>query len=300
MLKKYINMMKPRITLLVIVTCYLGYYLGVRNNDINSYMADWASIEPFLHLVIGTFLTSSGSAILNQYIERDLDKLMDRTNSRPLPQKEVDHRIALFLGLGFSLFGVWYLFQSLEHGLITSIIAFITILSYVCIYTPLKVKTKWNTIIGAFPGALPPLGGWVAATGEIDVTGIVLFSILFFWQMPHFYSLAIIYKDDYSKAGFKMFPSVSNNLDSTYFQIIFFTIALIISTISIFFVHNTFQNTPNVNGFVYLLGSGLLGIVFLIYSALVIIKKSNKRVKNIFLFSIIYLPLLMVLIRLVF
>lgn len=286
MLKNYLNLMKLRITFLVIVTCYLGYYLGIRHENPQQYMVEIDTIIPFLNLVLGTFLTSSGAAILNQYRERHLDKLMDRTKNRPLPTNAIKPFNALALGIVFSVFGVFYLFLKLNF--LTALIAALTIISYVLIYTPLKTKTKWNTIVGAFPGALPPVGGWTAATGVIEVPAILLFLILFFWQMPHFLSLAIIYKDDYSKGGFKMFPSVSDNLDSTYFQIIFFTLALIISTISLFFIKKA--------GIVYLIGAGLLGIIFLIYSSNILFDKSDDKIRKLFIFSIIYLPLLMLLI----
>ena len=287
-MKDYIELMKPRITLLVIVTCYLGYYLGLRHGSNELFMMEQETIILFFHLVLGTLLTSSGSAVLNQYKERDLDLLMDRTKNRPLPLKKIKPINALILGLIFSISGSLYLYFFINP--LTALIAALTIISYVMIYTPLKTKTKWNTIIGAFPGALPPVGGWTAATGNIEAPAIILFFILFFWQMPHFLSLAIIYKDDYAKAGFKMFPSVSNNLDSTYFQIIFFTIALIISTISVFFINNA--------GVVYLIGAVLLGIVFLVYSSIILFDKSDRRIRKLFIFSIIYLPLLMLLIML--
>ena len=230
---------------------------------------------------------SSGSAILNQYIERDPDAKMDRTKSRPLPAKEINPKHALYLGVLSCLIGVIYLFIFINT--ITSIISLLTIISYLFIYTPLKTKTSWNTIIGSFPGALPPVGGWVAATGEIDSPEpIILFLILFCWQIPHFLSLAIIYKDDYSKAGYKMLPSISENLDSTMFQIVFFTVALIVSSICIYLLQLT--------SYVYMIGAMILGLVFLFYSSSILFEQSNARIKKLFIFSIIYFPLLIFLI----
>ena len=231
-------------------------------------------------------MTSSSSSILNQYIEVDLDAKMLRTESRPLPNKRINKKIALYLGLILGFVGVFYLFIFVNT--ITSIISFLTIFSYVCIYTPSKTQSKWNTIIGSFPGALPPVGGWTAATNEINLPALILFSILFCWQIPHFLSLAIIYKDDYSRAGFKMLPSVSENLDSTLFQIVFFIMALLGSSVGIYFL--------NLTSFVYMLGAVLLGIVFLIYSANILFEQSNQQIRKLFIFSIIYLPLLMLLI----
>ena len=284
MIKDFLTLIKIRITLFVIITSYLGYYLGLRYSEFK--MVELNNIIIFFHLVIGVFLTSSASGTLNQYIEIDLDAKMLRTQSRPLPDKRISKRVALFLGLFLSVFGITYLYFLVNP--LTSFISFLTIFSYVCIYTPSKTKSKWNTIIGSFPGALPPVGGWTAATGELHLPALILFSILFCWQIPHFFSLAIIYKDDYKNAGFKMLPSISENLDSTLFQIVFFVMALITSSIGIYFLHLT--------SFVYMLGAVLLGTIFLIYSANILFEQSNKKIKKLFIFSIIYLPLLMLLI----
>ena len=285
MLDILIKLSKPRITFLVIVTAYLGYYLGLRYSGL--LMIEFISLIKFFHLIVGVFFTSSGSAILNQYIESDLDAKMDRTKNRPLPLKKISPNKALILGVLSCFIGIVYLYVFVN--LLTSMISLATIISYVLIYTPSKMLTSWNTIIGSFPGALPPVGGWAAATGSIStIEPLILFSILFCWQIPHFFSLAIIYKDDYSKAGYKMLPSVSDNLDSTMFQIVFFTVALIVSTICVYLMKLT--------SIVYMLGSILLGVVFLFYSSSVVFEQSNSQIKKLFIFSIIYLPLLILLI----
>ena len=284
MIKHLFVMMKPRISLLVIITSYLGYYLGLRY--IGLIMIEQDSIIRFIHLAVGVFLTSSSSAIFNQYFEINLDAKMSRTMSRPLPSKKINKKTALVFAVLLSIFGLLYIYYFINA--ITAFIAFATIFSYVFIYTPSKTRSKWNTIIGSFPGALPPVGGWTAATGEIQTPSLILFLILFCWQIPHFLSLAIIYKDDYKKAGFKMLPSISKNLDSTLFQIIFFTVALIVSSIGIYLL--------NLTSFVYMLGAVLLGIIFLLYSSNILFEQSNKEVRKLFIFSIIYLPLLMLLI----
>ena len=284
MIKNLFMMMKPRIALLVIITSYLGYYLGLRY--IGLIMVEQESIIKFINLAIGVFLTSSSSAIFNQYFEVELDSKMSRTMSRPLPTKKINKNTALISAIFLAVFGLLYLYYLINP--ITAFIAFLTIFSYVFIYTPLKTRSKWNTIIGSFPGALPPVGGWTAATGEIQLPSLILFLILFCWQIPHFLSLAIIYKDDYKKAGFKMLPSISKNLDSTLFQIIFFTVALIVSSIGIYLL--------NLTSFVYMLGAVVLGIVFLLYSSNILFEQSNEQVRKLFIFSIIYLPLLMILI----
>ena len=287
MIKDFLILIKIRITILVIITSYLGYYLGLRSLENPEFlMIEKTSIILFINLLIGIFFTSSSSAILNQYIEIDFDAKMERTKLRPLPRKRLNKKNVLFVGLLFAIIGVGYLYVKVNP--LTSLISFLTIFSYVAIYTPSKRISKWNTIIGSFPGALPPVGGWTAATNNLDAPALILFAILFCWQIPHFLSLAIVYKDDYKNAGFKMLPSVSKNLDSTLFQIVFFIMALIASTAGIYLL--------NLTSFLYMLGAVLLGVVFLIYSANVLFEQSNKRVKKLFLFSIIYLPLLMILI----
>ena len=284
MIKDFLLLVKIRITLLVMVTSYLGYYLGLRYIDL--VMIELESLIVFFHLLIGIFFTSSASSIFNQCYEVHLDILMLRTKNRPLPTKRVNKNIALLLAVLFSVFGIAYLFYMVNP--LTSLISFLTIFSYVCIYTPSKTKSKWNTVIGSFPGALPPVGGWTAATNEVNPPAIILFFILFCWQIPHFLSLAIIYKDDYKNAGFKMLPSISENLDSTLFQIVFFIVALIGSSVGIYFL--------NLTSFVYMLGAVLLGVIFLVHSANILFEQSNEKVRKLFIFSIIYLPVLMLLI----
>jgi len=284
MIKDFLLLVKIRITLLVMVTSYLGYYLGLRYIDL--VMIELDSLIVFFHLLVGIFFTSSASSIFNQCYEVHLDILMLRTKNRPLPTKRVNKNIALLLAVLFSVFGIAYLFYMVNP--LTSLISFLTIFSYVCIYTPSKTKSKWNTVIGSFPGALPPVGGWTAATNEVNPPAIILFFILFCWQIPHFLSLAIIYKDDYKNAGFKMLPSISENLDSTLFQIVFFIVALIGSSVGIYFL--------NLTSFVYMLGAVLLGVIFLVHSANILFEQSNEKVRKLFIFSIIYLPVLMLLI----
>lgn len=284
MIKDFLLLVKIRITLLVMVTSYLGYYLGLRYIDL--VMIELDSLIVFFHLLVGIFFTSSASSIFNQCYEVHLDILMLRTKNRPLPTKRVNKNIALLLAVLFSVFGIAYLFYMVNP--LTSLISFLTIFSYVCIYTPSKTKSKWNTVIGSFPGALPPVGGWTAATNEVNPPAIILFAILFCWQIPHFLSLAIIYKDDYKNAGFKMLPSISENLDSTLFQIVFFIVALIGSSVGIYFL--------NLTSFVYMLGAVLLGVIFLVHSANILFEQSNEKVRKLFIFSIIYLPVLMLLI----
>ncbi|MAX30297.1 MAG: protoheme IX farnesyltransferase [Candidatus Marinimicrobia bacterium] len=282
-MRPYLQLIKMNITILVVITSYLGYYLGLRYMDF--IMVEYESWIIFLYLISGTFISSSGACILNQYFEVEYDKKMNRTKLRPLPTGTIKLKNALILGLFLSFLGPFIL---LKINFLTSLISVLTILIYIIVYTPLKRYSSFNTIIGAIPGALPPLGGWVAATNEINIQGMLLFGILFCWQIPHFYSLAIIYKEDYKLGGFKMLPGNANSSNMVNFQIIFFTMALIYSSIGIYIL--------NLTSFIYVVGAVLLGLIFLIYSSIIIFDYSSQAVKNIFIFSIIYLPSLLLLI----
>jgi protoheme IX farnesyltransferase len=283
-MNKYFELIKLNISLLVIVTCYIGYYLGLRYEGLK--MVEYQSWIIFFYLVLGTFISSSGASILNQYIEVEYDKKMNRTKNRPLPTSKINLNSALCIGLLCSFIGPFIIW--VQINLLTSLICFFTIFIYVCIYTPLKRISSINTLVGAIPGALPPLGGWVAATNEMNIQGLMLFGVLFCWQIPHFLALAIIYKDDYSRGGFKMLPSITQDTNKISFQILFFTMALIYTSLGIFFL--------NLTSFIYALGAGILGLVFLFYSSAILFDYSDVNIKRIFIFSIIYLPLLLLLI----
>ena len=283
-MKKYLDIVKINISLLVIITCYIGFYLGLRFNGLK--MVEIDSWITFFYLIVGTFISSSGASILNQYFEVEHDKKMDRTKNRPLPRNQIDIRKAFIVGCLFSIIGPMILMVKINF--LTSLISFLTIFIYICIYTPLKRYSSINTIIGAIPGALPPLGGWVAATNQINLEGLMLFGILFCWQIPHFLSLAIIYKDDYKRGGFKMLPSITDNTNLISFQILFFTMALIYTSVGIFILSLT--------SFIYVVGAITLGLIFLFYSSYIVFDYSSKPIKRIIIFSIIYLPALLILI----
>ena len=285
-IKHIMQLIKFNITILVLVTCYIGYYLGLRYTGLK--MIEMESWYIFLFLLLGTFLSSSGASMLNQYIEREHDAKMDRTKNRPIPSKLVSPNLVLFYGLLLSILGPLILL--LKINFLTAFISFLTIFTYICIYTPSKRYTPLNTIIGSIPGALPPVGGWTAATGQLNIESFMLFGILFCWQIPHFLSLAIIYKDDYTKGGFKMLPSVTNNKNNISFQILFFTMALIYSSLGIYIL--------NLTSYLYVVGALVLGLIFLFYSSYILFDYSPKSIKRIFLFSIIYLPILLIMILL--
>ena len=278
------DLIKLNISFLVLVTCYIGYYLGLRSEGLM--MVELQSWITFFYLLVGTFLSSSGASMLNQYIEREYDSKMIRTQNRPLPSKKVKPQAVLLIGSLLCILGPFILFYFINT--LTAIISFLTIITYLFIYTPLKRVTSLNTIVGSVPGALPPVGGWVAATGDLELKALMLFGILFCWQIPHFLSLAIIYKEDYKRGGFKMLPSITDDKNVITFQILFFTMALIYTSVGIYFV--------NIVSYIYVIGAIILGLIFLFYSSAILFEYSSKTIKRIFIFSIIYLPILLLMI----
>jgi len=284
MIHDIIKLLKLRISLLVIITSYLGYYLGLRSIHKNMMSIDsWIIL---LFLLIGVFFTSSGASILNQFIEIDSDAKMNRTKSRPLPKGTISPYNAMYLGLISSLLGSFILFYFVNSS--TSILAMSTILIYVFIYTPIKRISVYNTFIGSIPGALPIVGGWVAATNNFDTPAWILFGILFCWQIPHFLSIAIIYSSDYARGGMKMYPTVYPESKKTSYLILFFTIALIVTTIGLYII--------KLAGMYYAIGSAMIGIVFLFFSTLTMIDNTKNNARKLMIASILYLPALLVII----
>ena len=283
-ISKYKDLIKFNISILVMVTSYIGYYLGLRSRDL--FMIEYESWYTLFLLLIGTFLSSSGAGVMNQYMERNYDSKMERTKTRPIPNNDISSRNALFIGLFLCFVGPFFLYYFINF--LTCLISFSTIFIYLFIYTPSKRYTSFNTIIGSIPGALPPVGGWAAATGNISSESLMLFSVLFCWQIPHFLSLAIIYKDDYSRGGFKMLPSITKNVNYVTFQILFFTMALLYTSIGIY--------SMGITSYVYAIGALVLGIIFLFYSSSILFDYSPRKIRKIFIFSIIYLPILLIMI----
>jgi len=283
-LSAYIELTKPRIIFLVLVTAYLGYYLGLRSQG--SHMATVDSWLILFYLILGTWATSAGAAVLNQVIERRHDAKMTRTKNRPLVIGKISPMNALVFGIILSLGGYVFLYYLINP--LTAWISAATVLLYLLIYTPSKRISTWNTIIGSIPGALPPVGGWVAATGSLAPPAWILFGILFCWQMPHFLAIAIIYAADYEKGGFKMLPSIYPESKRTSYVILFFTVALFITSLGLYIL--------KVAGIVYAVGAALLGGAFFMVALKVIMESNKKNARRLMLASIIYLPLLLIII----
>ena len=270
-----LELTKPRITLLVLVTTLVGFYMGSR---------DGINFLLLLHAIVGTGLVASGASALNQYLERDLDGRMVRTRNRPLPDGRLLANEALLFSGIVSAAGVAYLLYFVN--VLTAALGVATLAGYILVYTPLKTRTALCTLIGAFPGAAPPVMGWTAARGDVDAVALSLFAILFLWQMPHFFAIAWIYTEDYTRAGFSMHVSGSR----TGRQIIFFCCALIpISILPTVF---------GLTGMTYFIGAIALGFIYLGYGFAVALFRSNTYAHRLLRVSIFYLPALLVLMML--
>ncbi len=210
----YVALTKPDVSFLVLMTTAAGYYMGVRGP------VGWLHM---VHAVFGTMLIAAGTAALNHYAERESDRTMRRTASRPLPSGVLQPREALAFGLALAVAVDLYL----TAGALASGLGVVTCLSYLLAYTPLKKRTVWATFVGAFPGAIPPMIGWAAATGSLDRGAWLLFGILFLWQFPHFHAIAWMYREDYARAGILMLPVVDREGTRTFRQIILYAVALV-------------------------------------------------------------------------
>ncbi|HST19737.1 MAG TPA: heme o synthase [Blastocatellia bacterium] len=275
-LSAYAELTKPRITFLVVLTAAAGFCLGSQQG------IDFVRL---LNMAVGVALLSSGIATLNQYIERNTDGLMRRTESRPLPSGRLAARDALLFGILLSAAATAYL--ALLINPLSAMLGLVTFASYLFIYTPLKTKTTLSTVLGAFPGAMPPLMGWVAARGEASLEAWILFAILFLWQFPHFLAIAWMYRDDYARAGIKMLPVVEPEGRVTGQQIISYTLLLVPVSL--------LPTLINLAGTVYLIGAIVLGIVFLYFSARAAFIRTTWQARQLLLASVLYLPVLFAL-----
>jgi len=268
------DLIKARLTFLVLLTTLVGFYAGWRGP-----MDYWL----MLHTILGTALVACGASALNQLWERDHDALMRRTADRPLPSGRLQPETVLIFGGICSIGGLLYL--TFAVNLLTSSLGALTLASYVFIYTPLKRVTWLNTAVGAVPGALPPLMGWTAARGELAGPGWALFAILFFWQIPHFLAIAWMYREEYEKAGFVMLPSVDPGGYRTGRQAVSHTFGLLIVSLLPFLFRQV--------GPVYLFGALGLGLFFVGFAFQFSRELSHVAARRLFFMSIIYLPLLL-------
>ena len=275
----YLELTKPRVTLMVVITMAFGYYLGSRG------AMDWMLL---LHALLGTTLVAGGTSALNQYWERDLDAKMQRTKNRPLPSGRLQPRNALIFGVIISLAGIVHLLVMINA--LTALLAAATLISYVFIYTPLKQKNSLSTIVGAVPGALPPLGGWTAARNDLSIEGWILFAILFIWQLPHFLAIAWIYREDYLRGGFPLLTVIDPDGDSAGRQIISNCLALLPVSL--------LPTIVGMAGRFYFIGALALSLFFLACGVAVMRQRSNVTVRRLLHASLLYLPSLLALMAL--
>jgi len=270
----FYELTKPRMNLLVVSTTLAGYYMAAKGSGA------WQHVAPTL---IGTALCAAGASVLNQFSERELDALMPRTRKRPLPAQRLDPAEAVGFGVGMAVGGVSVLTFMVNP--LTALLAAFTLLSYVLIYTPLKKRSSLNTIVGAVPGAIPPVMGWTAVHGTIGWPAVAMFGILFLWQIPHFLAIAIMYRNDYAAAGFKMLPVIDQPLTMTSRQIVLFALALLPVSMLPFWL--------GMCGGGYLIAAAIGGLVFLFAGIACAWERTRRRARQLFFASIIYLPALM-------
>ena len=283
-MRNYIALTKPRITWLILMSTGVGYFFGLKPDFSSASTFIEATGSPnwilLLHTLLGTGLIASGTAALNQWYERDADLLMRRTSGRPLPAGLMTAKRALIFGIALAVAGFAEL--ALGVNLLAALLGLFTLGSYLFIYTPLKQRSHLSTVIGALPGAMPPLLGYAASHGSLTPEAWTLFAILFIWQFPHFLAIAWMYREDYARAGIRMLPVVEPDGMSTGRQIILYASTLI--PVSLFPV------LLGMSGKIYLVGALLLGGWFLYTGVRVAFDLTNVRARRVLLASIIYLP----------
>ena len=275
-LAAYAELTKPRITFLIVLTSAAGFALASPGR------VDYRAL---VSAMFGIALLSSGIATLNQYIERDLDALMRRTADRPLPSGKLLPWEALLFGAGLTVLAEIYLAVMVNP--LSGVLGLTVIAGYLFAYTPLKTRTTLSTAVGAFPGAVPPLIGWAAARGSIGIEAWVLFAILFLWQFPHFLAIAWMYREDYSRAKILMLPVVEPDGRVTGQQIVVYTLLLLPVSL--------LPTVLGISGRIYLYGAIILGLLFLYSSVRAAFSKSRQEARRLLLASVIYLPLLFML-----
>ncbi len=274
-LSDYVELTKPRVNLMVVLTAAVGFYLGSESVD---YLL-------LVNTLLGTGLLASGAAVLNQFMERKADSRMLRTADRPVASGRISASEALVFGMVLVSVGALYLLFFSSY--LTAFLGWFTAAVYLILYTPLKTRTPVCTLVGAVPGAVPPVMGWVAARGELTIEALLLFGILFCWQFPHFLAIAWMYREDYERGGFKMLPGGEASGKWTGRLILLFAFfSLIVSLLPARF---------GVAGEIYLLGAVALGAMFVASGFRVLASLSRPAARGLLRTSVLYLPLLLVL-----
>lgn len=278
-LADYWALTKPDVNLLILITTAAGFYLAHP-----AHFVDFPFLLLF-HTLAGTLLVAGGTATLNQYVERRFDAQMRRTKRRPLAAGRIEPLHALWFGIVLSVTGAIYLAAAVN--LLASLLAVLTLLSYLLIYTPLKRKTPLCTLAGAFPGAAPPLIGWAAASGKLSFEAWVLYGLVFLWQFPHFMAIAWMYREDYERAGYIVLPQGERRDALVAWQIILPSLGLIALSFAPMLLGQ--------DGFFFSLGALISSICFLYYGVQLAIRKTNAAARRLLFASIVYLPVMFVL-----
>jgi protoheme IX farnesyltransferase len=269
----YIALTKPRLNFLVVLTSAAGFYLGAPAG---------ASLMAMVQAVAGTALVAGGAAVLNQVSERDTDALMRRTRLRPLPDGRVTPGEARVFGAVLAAGGVALL--AFAENVFAALLAVATLVIYLVVYTPMKRRTPAATLVGAVPGALPPLIGWTAAYGTPSLGGWTLFAIVFLWQVPHFMAIAWMYRDDYRSAGFPMLPVIEPDGQRTGAQALLFSLLLLPASLT--------PTLTGVAGWTYFWLALILGVAMIALSGVFALRRTESSARRLFFGSIIYLPLI--------
>ncbi len=272
----YMALAKPRVVVMVMAVTVAGFYMGTTGT------ADWRRL---LHLLIGVALAGGGTLALNQYMERDEDALMVRTQNRPLPDGRLQPLAAMWFGVVLTVFGLLYL-TLMAHPL-AGLVTLVTAATYLFGYTLLKLRTSLCSVVGAVPGALPPVTGWVAARGQFDSEVWVLFAILFLWQLPHSLAIAWLYRDDYARAGFRLLPVIEPDGRSTGRQIVANCLALL--------GVGLLPTLVGLTGPVYFVAALLLGLAFLGFGIDLALSRTDEAARRLVLASLVYVPLVFLL-----
>ena len=276
-MKEYIALTKPRITWLILMSTGVGYFFGLDDR-----WRGWTDVFILLNTIVGTALIASGTAALNQWYEREADRKMRRTEKRPLPSGSMTPASAMWFGIALATLGFAQL--AILVNVLSGLLGLFTLVSYLFIYTPLKQRTSLSTVVGALPGAMPPMIGYAAASGRLNADAWALFAILFLWQFPHFLAIAWMYREDYARAGILMLPVVEPDGQSTSRQIVIYASTLIPVSL--------FPTLLGMTGRIYVVGALLLGGWFLYTGLRVAFDRTIPRARNVLLVSVVYLPLM--------
>ena len=271
----YLALTKPRVVVMVLITAFVGFYLASPG------WLDWLLL---CHTLVGVALASAGTLALNQYLERDLDARMRRTKERPLPEGRLQPGEALGFGVAITASGLIYL--TLLVNPLSGLVTAVSVGSYLFLYTPLKQKTPLCLMVGAVPGALPPATGWVAASGQLPLEAWVLFAILFLWQIPHSLSIAVLYREDYARANFRLLPVVEPDGTNTGRHIVVHSLALL--------AVGLLPTSLHLAGTVYFITAFVLGVAMLVCGVMLARSHSITAARRLLFASLIYLPALLV------